>query len=399
MIIRAATVVTMDGAPISNGAVAIENERIVEVGTFEDVRRSHSAEVLDLGERILLPGLINAHCHLDYTGLRGKIASTDSFTAWIRSINAQKERLSPAAYAEAIRVGIAEAADFGTTSLISFEAFPNLASEIKSAIRIWWLGELIDVRSPEKAQTMVSSAINALKNLAHWGLAPHAPFTASGPLYRESEQVTAREHRLLSTHLAESREEMQMFRDATGPLYQFLKSIGRNMDDCGRETPVAHFLSMVSAPNHWIVAHLNEIAGSDFELLERVQPKFSIVHCPRSHQYFGHARFAFDQLRQLGFNICLGTDSLASVDSLDLFREMQTFSDKYPSVASEDIVQMVTTNPARAVCCEDSLGRIRAGCYADLIAINRDDARNAFEAIINQTGPVAWAMISGKPLE
>ncbi len=107
---------------------------------------------------------------------------------------------------------------------------------------------------------------------------------------------------LLTTHLAESREEMEMFRDASGPLYEFIKSIGRPMDDCGNETPLGLFLDLIGSggsPNRpraievnrpylsWIVAHLNELTENDFELLERSNSKFHVVHCPRSHNYFG----------------------------------------------------------------------------------------------------------------
>ena len=90
MIIRARVVVTMDGAPIENGAVAVSGNRIVDVGRFDDIKTRNAGNTVDLGEQVLLPGLINAHCHLDYTCLRGKIPPQKSFTEWIRAINAEK---------------------------------------------------------------------------------------------------------------------------------------------------------------------------------------------------------------------------------------------------------------------------------------------------------------------
>ena len=89
MIIRARIVVTMYGAPIENGAVAVSGNRIVDVGRFDDVKARNAGNTVDLGEQALLPGLINAHCHLDYTCLRGKIPPQKSFTDWIRAINAE----------------------------------------------------------------------------------------------------------------------------------------------------------------------------------------------------------------------------------------------------------------------------------------------------------------------
>src|SRR5438067_3932002 len=115
MIIRARSVVTMDGPPIDNGAVAISGYRITDVADFNQVRAHNSGDVVDLGEQALLPGLINAHCHLDYTCLRGKIPRPKSFADWIRAINAEKEKLSPKDYLTSIIEGFAEAKRFGTT--------------------------------------------------------------------------------------------------------------------------------------------------------------------------------------------------------------------------------------------------------------------------------------------
>src|SRR5437773_2923901 len=267
MIVRARTVVTMDGAPIENGAVAISGNRIGDVGKFDGVKTRSAGEVIDLGEQALLPGLINAHCHLDYTCLRGKIPPQRTFADWIRAINAEKARLSPKDYLSSINEGFAEAKRFGTTTVVNLTAFPDLVPEIHAPIRTWWFAELIDVRAPKHANEIVDlvrrrtdslrRAIESLRSLEcadmsalskrrhvaalqtqHWGLAPHALFTASKNLYERCEEIARRENVLLTTHLAESREEMEMFRDASGPLYEFLKGIGRPMDDCVNKTPL-----------------------------------------------------------------------------------------------------------------------------------------------------------------
>ena len=108
MIIRARTVVTMDGAPIENGAVAVSGNQIADVGKFDQIRARNAGEIVDLGEQALLPGLINAHCHLDYTCLRGKIPPQKSFADWLRAINAEKAKFSPADYLASINDGFAE---------------------------------------------------------------------------------------------------------------------------------------------------------------------------------------------------------------------------------------------------------------------------------------------------
>ena len=400
MIIRARVVVTMDGPPIEDGAVAISSGRIDDVGKFSEVSKRYSGEeVVDLGEQALLPGFINAHCHLDYTCLRGKIPRQKSFTDWIRAINAEKGKLLPEDYLAGINEGFAEAKRFGTTTIVNLTAFPELVSRIQPPIRTWWFAELIDVRDPSRANEIVDAALEQLKATEDWGLAPHAPFTASANLLQRCEGIARSEDVLLTTHLAESREEMSMFRDGAGPLYDFLKGIGRDMSDCGHETPLKRFVGRLgdaSLPNKWIAVHLNELAESDFGLLARPTTNFSIVHCPRSHDYFGHSPFQFEKLRELGFNICLGTDSLASNADLSLFGEMRAFQKKFPNVSAAEIVQMVTTNSARALRQENSLGKVRSGFVADLIAVPCTTSTSAFEEITTFDRPVTWSMINGQ---
>lgn len=398
MIIRSRFVVPMMGEPIEDGAVAIERNKIVAVERFEEVKARHRGEVLDLGEQALLPGLINAHGHLDYTMLRGKIPPPSSFTHWIRAINAEKAGLTAKDYVASIREGFTEAQGFGTTTIANLTAFPELIAEIDEPIRTWWFGELIDVRTPDRAESIADLAVESLKSAKHWGLGPHAPFTASARLYARCEKIARRENVLLTTHLAESREEIQMFRDANGPAFEFLKSIGRPMDDCGNETPLSFLIRRQQIDERWIIAHLNELTDSDFDLLARAA-KFHIAHCPRSHTFLGHAPFAWKKLRALGFNICLGTDSLASNSSLSLFSEMREFQRKEPEASSRAILEMATVNGARALGQSESLGIIAPGFSADLIAIPFAQTRaDIFDAIVAFEGRVQWMMIDGRPL-
>jgi cytosine/adenosine deaminase-related metal-dependent hydrolase len=265
-------------------------------------------------------------------------------------------------------------------------------------VQTWWFAELIDVRDPSRANEIVDAAVEKLKSAEHWGLAPHAPFTASANLYRRCEKIARSEGVLLTTHLAESGEEMSMFRDASGSLYEFLKEIGRQMSDCGRNTAVEQFvgrLGEASLPD-WLLVHLNDLSENDFDLLARAATNFSIVHCPRSHDYFGHSPFQFHKLRELGFNVCLGTDSLASNDDLSVFAEMRAFQKKFPDVSPEEILKMVTVNGARALRQDNALGKVRSGLAADLIALPCTRSTSAFDEIITFDRPVNWSMIDGQ---
>ena len=145
MIVRARIVVTMNGAPIENGAVRVIDSRIIDVGNFADVASANDG-IVDLGHYVLLPGLINAHCHLDYTCLRGKIPRQKSFTDWVRVINVEKGILTAEDYVASINAGFVQAQQFGTTTIANLTAFPELIAKMNPPIRTWWFAELIDVR-------------------------------------------------------------------------------------------------------------------------------------------------------------------------------------------------------------------------------------------------------------
>jgi cytosine/adenosine deaminase-related metal-dependent hydrolase len=393
----------MVGEPIDNGAVAIAGNEIAGVGRFVEVKARHGGDVLDLGEQILLPGLINAHCHLDYTLLRGKIPPQKSFTDWIRAINERKAALSEEDYIASINAGLAEVQKFGTTTILNLEAFPALLPRLaQPLLRVWWCAEMIDVRK----QVLVHEVSDYLHDwfethpewLGGFGLAPHAPFTASAQLFSAASKISAKHRVAITTHVAESREEMQMFRDAAGPLFDFLKGIGRPMDDCGGHTPLSSLMHGQVLDERWIIAHLNELTEDDFDLLAGAN-RFHIAHCPRSHTFFGHAPFELRRLRALGFNICLGTDSLASNSSLSLFSEMRELQRKQPWISPREVLEMATVNAAHAIGQGGMLGAIGPGSRADLIAIPfAETGGDIFDAIVAFEETTQWMMVDGREL-
>jgi cytosine/adenosine deaminase-related metal-dependent hydrolase len=145
------------------------------------------------------------------------------------------------------------------------------------------------------------------------------------------------------------------------------------------------------------VAHLNELTEGDFELLKKMKTKFHVVHSPGSHDYFDHTRFPFKRLRAIGFNVCLGTDSLASNESLSLFAEMRAFQRNEPAISPEKIFEMVTVNAASALRQQNTLGRIRPGFRADLIGIPCTEDGDLFAEIVAFEGEINWMMANGKP--
>ena len=117
--------------------------------------------------------------------------------------------------------------------------------------------------------------------------------------------------------------------------------------------------------------------------MARSTTKFPIVHCPRSHRYFGHSPFQLEKLRELGFNICLGTDSLASNDDLSLFAEMRELHRNHPTFAPEEILEMVTINPGRALDRQSQLGQNSVAAFGRPDRDADRGERDVFEQIIS----------------
>jgi len=255
------------------------------------------------------------------------------------------------------------------------------------------VSELVDLAKRE----LMANAPLALNT----GLSAHAPYTVT-PEALNVLAMFADEHSLSTTiHLAESDDEWEMFTDGTGPLYDTMGALGRLMDDCGRGTPVQHLAKSGGFAKKTLVVHANRLTDADVELLRRADA--DVVHCPRSRAWFGHGGFDYDRLAKAGLNICLGTDSLASIGggreaaALDMFAEMQEFSRCQPSVEYEDILQMATTNGAKAMRLGNEIGQIRDGFNADMAMIPLDGTLSEVpEMILHHKGPVKMLMVAGR---
>ena len=403
MILRARTVITNTGTPIENGAVAIAGNRIVAVGGFDEIHAAHEGETVDLGEQVLMPGLVNAHCHLDYTMMRRSINPQRSFTEWILRINALKRSLDNDDYRAAIAKGFAELKQWGTTTVANIESFPELLPDMPPPpIRTWWFFEMIDVRHRLAGEETIAGTLEFFNQRLDWlggfGLSPHAPYTASGKLYELSADAAEELGMPVTTHVAESREEWEMFRHGRGELNDFMQKLGRWMfDNQTHRTPLAHVAAHARLGPRWLLAHMNELDESDFALLAAMPQPPSVVHCPGSHRYFRHSPFPLTKLRSIGVNVCLGTDSLASTLTLSMFDEMRILARQEPQLDPSEVLKMATLNGAKALGIE--AGKIAPHALADLIALpHADNAREVHAAVIENRVPIAWMMLDGKIL-
>ncbi len=238
MILRARLVLPISQPPISNGAIWIEGERIRGVGPWREFS-GRRMELVDLGDVVLMPGIINAHCHLDYTHMAGQFAPPKLFIDWLKLITTAKSQWTTEDYIESWASGAAMLLRTGTTTVADIEAVPELLPRAwdSTPLRIISFLEMIGItprRPPEKVlQEALEKMASLVGKRCRAGLSPHAPYTAVPKLLEKTAEVARRKGWLLCTHLAESKTEFTMFSEGRGDMFDWLQRSGRAMSDCG----------------------------------------------------------------------------------------------------------------------------------------------------------------------
>ena len=406
-ILRARLVMPIAAAPIRDGAVCLSGNQIVSVGRWRDVKAVR-ARVQDLGEKILLPGLVNAHCHLDYTGMAGQLPPPRSFVDWLQFITTNKSGWFYSEFAEAWIAGAKMLLNTGSTTVGDIEMIPDLLPEVWSAtpLRIFSFLEMTGVRSRRPPPEIIQEALDKIAatpgGRGRMGFSPHAPYSTTPELLRLAGEISRRQNLRLVTHVAESVDEFEMYSHGKGRMFTWLSRGGRDMSDCGHGSPVQHLERHGLLGSNLLAVHVNYLVPGDAALLAKHQ--VSIVHCPRSHAYFKHRPFPLAELAKAGLNICLGTDSLASVHQarkqkveLSLFDEMRELAAINPTLKPETILQMATVNGAIALGMKGKIGELAPGALADLIAIPyAGKTAEAASAVVHHRGHVAASMIDGQ---
>lgn len=381
MILRARCILPLGSPPIDNGAVVIAEGRIQWLGRWRDCPPAAGQGRMDLGEVALLPGLINAHSHLDYTGMAGQIPPPKYFPDWIKTILSFKAHWSFSEYAASWLAGAKMLLDHGTTMTADIESVPELLPEVWPAtpLRVISFLEMTGVKSRKPGAEILRETLDQIDALPkitgkEAALSPHALYSTNRDLLDAIAKAAPERNFLVSMHLAESDSEFLMFREARGPFFDWLKG-QRDMSDCAGRSPLQLADSYGLLNPRFLAVHVNYLAPGDAERLARAGA--SVVHCPASHDYFQHQPFPYSELARAGVNVCLGTDSLASTrksgsaaPELNLWREMRLFASANPGVAPSAILRLSTVNAARALGRASEAGSLQTGAFADFVTLS-----------------------------
>ncbi|HUO58831.1 MAG TPA: amidohydrolase family protein [bacterium] len=409
LVLFAKYILTLDRPqPLEDGFVMIQGNRIVQVGKRKDLYFLPSVRMLDLGDTILLPGLINAHCHLDFTALKGKVSYRGVFIDWLKRMGQGSRGTTPAGFRQSVARGIRESLTQGTTTICdiatSWESWGLLRRSGMRSFVFVELFDLVEKNSKDYWERFLDRLQEAVRTmpptpLFRWGLSPHTPFTVSKELLRWVTRYLDSHRDLLTTiHVGESREEARLFKSGKGPLAKTVERLNPSWVMPHNTTPTQYLNGFGWLPKLDLGVHLNAVNSRDMRLLAK--NRITVVHCPGSHHFFKHLPFRYKELRRHRVSVCLGTDSLASNQSLSMFREMRLFQKENPEVPAVEILSMVTVKPAQALGMGGQLGQIKPGFLGDLIGVplRRSKGRRGdlAQQVIDYRGPVSFSMINGE---
>ncbi len=316
--------------------------------------------------------------------MAGELPPPKTFTDWIPLITAAKTAWSYSEYAHSWLHGAHQLVKTGTTTVADIEAMPDLLPEVWDAtpLRVFSFLEMTGIRAKRDPKDIVREAVGKIDSLSHArcaaSLSPHAAYSTLPELLRLTAGIARKKQWRIATHIAESEEEFEMFAArAAAECSTGSSATSATIPIAASVRPSNTLPATRCSAKICIAAHVNLLAHGDARLLGR--HRVHVVHCPRSHAYFRHPPFLRERLANAGVNLCLGTDSLATMrkigrqkPELNMFEEMRQLAASDKDISPAEILRMATINGARALGLSGQVGELSANCSADLIAIPDD---------------------------
>jgi len=370
-----------DGERLLEGAtISVRGDSIVSI---EPLRNAD----IHLPDSIIIPGLVNAHTHLELGFLRGKLAPTDDFLAWLDRVKRLRERADSATVTAAVREGITEALHFGTTMLVDHTALKVWSEEAEHHLRIVVAHELLNNTPP---------LVTGEGPLTKPALAPHSPYRLPQTSLKAAAEMAKQNRLLLSIHTAEHPAEIEFLLTGGGPMRQLLLSFGVDLNSfCPpRMRPLEYLHSLGLLTPKTLLVHANYLTDTEIGLIR--ESGSAVVYCPRSHAFFSHPPHPFPKLLEAGIPVFFGTDSLASCPDLNLLSDIALARDLF-GVAPETLLRFATAAPA-AFIWQEKLGRLQEGTYADFAAFPLPKTKHPLEALLQERPPAKLLCCNGKLL-
>jgi cytosine/adenosine deaminase-related metal-dependent hydrolase len=399
---HAAWILPIGEPPIRDGWLAVDRGRVAAFGAAGKRVLADGAQVVDLGDVAVMPGLVNAHTHLELSYLRDEVPPASAFVTWVRGVmKARRERPDPGGreILDAVEAALVESAACGTAivgdisnTLVTFG--PLTRSSLAAVV----FHEIIRFNTPDPAG-VVAAAIAAVEALAptervRASLAAHAPYSVAPLVLRAIRQAVDRDpFAPCSIHLSESAEEIEFIRTGGGPWRALLEEIG-SWDPAWVPpggTPVQFLDESGFLDGRVLAVHGVQMTVADLDRL--VARGTTLVTCPRSNGHTGAGAPPLEDFYNYGVKVAVGTDSLASAPDLNVFAELATMRALAPTVSAAALLDSATRQGARALGFDADYGTIEPGKSGRLLAVRVPaDTEDVEEYLVSgiEPGQIRW---------
>jgi 5-methylthioadenosine/S-adenosylhomocysteine deaminase len=328
----------------------------------------------------IVPGFVNVHTHLELTGFAGQVED-DDFAAWIRRLRELKDRCGTEEYLAAARRGLADCWASGVTTIadtgdrgVVIRALAECGGSGIAYQEVFGPHPDQARESLDGLRTRVAELRRFESSRVRLGVSPHAPYTVSGPLYRGVGELARTEGLPVAVHLAESPAETQLLRAADGPFAEAWRRRGIPLPALPGRSPVAWLAEHGVLGERTLCIHVVQVDREDVARLAAAG--VAVAHCPLSNLRHGHGSAPLGSLLAAGLRIGLGTDSVVSVNRLDLLAEARA-ARTLGALSSERALALVTLDGARALGLADEVGSLAPGKWGDLAIVRARDSQEA----------------------
>ncbi len=333
---------------------------IDELGNIVELRPLSSAESAIHYSGALCPGFVNVHCHLELSILAGKIEENTGMAGFIQRLMVARKTYTAEEQVTAIRQAMQQAWDSGTVAMGDISNSPLTAkAKVEQPLFTHTFIELLGLDGAKAAEIVQAAQemAQAFDGLSY-SLTAHAPYSMSSELIRLIYQPS---QDLYSIHLLESSEERLLFESNAGPLVDFYRNFGIAFQAFKAKHPIEHITQGMQEKQAVIFVHNTEMTPEEIHQLVHDFPQTHFCLCPRANDFIHRTFPAIFRFLPYSDRICIGTDSLASNHSLDLFEELKAIKSRYPGISFHQLMQWATTNGAKALQQGANFGIFAAG--------------------------------------
>ena len=374
---HAAWVLPVTSAPVRDGTVIEHDGRIAYVGA----RRlaADSGEDVHLGDALLMPGLVNAHCHLELTAMRGFLDGL-AFREWIMRLTMSRRAvLTREMLLDSARLGVIEGLLHGVTTFADTgDTGTGFDAMLEQGVRGICYREVFGPDPKQCAESIaaLTRSVTAMReretSFVRVGVSPHAPYTVSDDLFRATATLARHEGYPMAVHIAESEVESALVAQGAGAFANGLRARGIQVEPRAR-TPVELLNALGVLDVKPLLIHCIRVDSTDIATI--ASHDAAVAHCPASNAKLGHGIAPLSQLRAAGIRVGLGTDSVASNDRMDLLDEARVaalFANareaRHDALSAADALSLATMGGARTLGMDSEIGSLEVGKAADLAA-------------------------------